>query len=72
MMATSMLRTLRPLSSLFFRRSKVSSEAPAFGATDSPGLSDEDNARAWQQWLDAVGDLDCAEDFEPTRPPAAG
>ena len=70
-MAADMLRTLRPLSSLFFRRPKNDRHGPAFGATDSPGLSDQDNAQAWQQWLDAVGDLGCAEDFEPTRPPTA-
>ena len=71
-MAALMLRTLRPLSSLLFRRAKHGREEPAFGATDSPGLPDKESAQAWRQWLDAVGDLKCADDFEPNRLPAAG
>ena len=33
-----------------------------------PEVIERDSAEAWQQWLDAVAELECVAEFEPTHP----
>jgi len=33
-----------------------------------PVVIEEDTAEAWQKWLNAVSDLECVVEFEPTKP----